>query len=60
VGAALSLYWLLASTSLILLVVGIGLVFWGVRQIKRVAQMFAASPLQAQVAKTFGASDRKK
>lgn len=60
-GAALSFYWLLASTSFIVLAVGVALVVWGVRQIKRAAQAFPAAPmLHTEVAKTFGASDRKK
>ena len=55
IGVLLTLYWLFATASIVLLVIGIGLLAWGVQRIKRVVRKVGPRRRQAQalVTKVF-------
>jgi len=58
IGALLALYWVVASTSIVPLVIGIALIFWGVRAFQRALRRLApheSKQAQALVSKVFTA-----
>ena len=58
IGALLALYWLVVSASIVPLVIGIALIFWGVRLFKRALRRpspHESKPAQALVSKVFTA-----
>ena len=59
-GMVLALYWLIASTSIALLVVGTALIFWGVRRFSRALKKLSQQQgNQALVSKVFNAGTMK-
>ena len=58
IGALLALYWVAASASIVTLVIGIALIFWGVRVFQRAIRQLApreSKQAQALVSKVFTA-----
>lgn len=58
IGALLAIYWLIASASIVPLIVALGLIFWGVRSVGRALRQFAPhqnKELQTRVASVFTA-----
>ena len=52
IGAAFALYWLIASTGFVPLIIGIALIFWGARRFQRALRLLSP-PLQSAKAQTL-------